>query len=190
MPDQADARTFTYGEVVNALAFMHGIDRTTMGAFEARIRHFQRLGIAPSSPGKGKRIQYDFSAALVWAFCLELAEFGIAPEIIKKIVDVRGESIITHSPRGDGDVLFWFTPMFLVAGRFDEEFHEKEELMLWSGIELASDLVLDFSRPPGRRRPGKDEAFRSEPARRLLIINVSALRRLLGEALIPKAPRA
>src|SRR5208337_2697466 len=118
MPELVTNSTFNYGEVVGALAKIHGIGEGTLGAFEARIRHFQRLGVVPASPGKGKRIQYDFAAVFIWAFCLELAEFGIAPEIIKLIVEVHGRSVFIHSPRsGVGDIIFYFAPSFLSADR-------------------------------------------------------------------------
>ena len=75
---------FTYSEVERALAAVHEISPSAMGAFRGRIKHFQRLGLVPSSPGKGRKIAYRLEDVYMWAICLELQEFGIDPTIIKE----------------------------------------------------------------------------------------------------------
>jgi hypothetical protein len=74
---------FTYSEVERALAAVHEISPSAIGAFRGRIKHFQRLGLVPSSPGKGRKISYRLEDVYTWAVCLELQEFGIDPTIIK-----------------------------------------------------------------------------------------------------------
>lgn len=85
---------FTYGQVEAALAKLHRVDDRALGAFRGRIKHFQRLGIVPSSPGRGKKISYEMEHVIIWAFCLELSEFGIDPTIIKRFIAVLGYAII------------------------------------------------------------------------------------------------
>ena len=58
---------FTYKEVERALAAVHQISPSAMGAFRGRIKHFQRLGLVPSSPGKGRKISYRLEDVYVWA---------------------------------------------------------------------------------------------------------------------------
>ncbi len=177
MPDKpARSRTYTYGQVVTALARLHSVDETNAGSFEARIRHFQRLGVVPASPGKGKRIQYDFAAAFIWAFCLELAEFSVAPEIIKLIVQTWGPSLVAIPPPGDaGDIIFWFAPNLLTSG--PEKL--RDELKQRSGFAPAADLILDLS---GRLWPS-DPSHKLLYRGRLLTINASHLQDILEQAL-------
>lgn len=78
---------YTYGQVEAALAKVHKIPPERFGAFRGRIKHFQRIGLVPSSPGRGKRISYEDNDIYLWAFALQLSEFGIDPIIIKRVVD-------------------------------------------------------------------------------------------------------
>lgn len=80
----AGSTMYSYGQVESALARVHGIPTDAIGAFRARIKHFQKIGIVPSSPGKGRRIDYSLRDIFLWGFALELAEFGIDPVVIKK----------------------------------------------------------------------------------------------------------
>jgi hypothetical protein len=76
---------YTYAEVERALAAVHDVPPSAMGAFRGRIKHFQRLGLVPSSPGKGRKISYRLEDVYMWAVCLEFEEFGIDPVIIKSL---------------------------------------------------------------------------------------------------------
>jgi hypothetical protein len=76
---------FTYSQVERALATVHEISPSAMGAFRGRIKHFQRLGLVPSSPGKGRKVSYRLEDVYMWALCLELQEFGVDPAIIKEL---------------------------------------------------------------------------------------------------------
>src|SRR5687767_1130058 len=78
---------FSYGQVEAALAKAHRVDAAAMGAFRGRIKHFRLLGVVPSSPGTGRKISYERPHIYAWAFCLELAEFGIDPKIIVGVWD-------------------------------------------------------------------------------------------------------
>jgi hypothetical protein len=40
--------------------------------------------VVPSSPGKGKKIAYKRRDIYAWALCLEFAEFGMDPTIVKR----------------------------------------------------------------------------------------------------------
>jgi hypothetical protein len=77
---------YSYGQVESALALVHGIPADAIGAFRARIKHFQKIGIVTSSPGKGRRIDYSLNDVFLWGFALELAEFGADPVVIKKSI--------------------------------------------------------------------------------------------------------
>jgi len=77
---------FTYGEVEAALAKIHGVDPTALGTFRARIKHFQRIGLVPSAPGKGQKIAYRAEDAVIWALAFEFTELGLSPDVIAKII--------------------------------------------------------------------------------------------------------
>ena len=49
---------YTYAQVEAALAATHRVRPSSLGAFRGRIKHFQRLGLVPESPGKGRKISY------------------------------------------------------------------------------------------------------------------------------------
>ena len=77
---------YAYKVVEAALARLHVENPATMGIFRGRIKHLQRIGLVPSSPGPGKRIQYSFEDVAKWALALEVAEFGIDPLVIRQLV--------------------------------------------------------------------------------------------------------
>lgn len=166
---------FTYGEIVETLARMHEVGKTIAGAFEARIRHFQRLGLVPESPGKGKRIQYNIDTAFDWAFCLELATFGIAPDVIvsiifrpiKSILLKPGQSLFQRAAADTrGDKIFWYssTLLFVREGEVDTAL----------GIEPASNIKTHFDSPISR-----DDKNDQRRARHQLLINLTELRRVV-----------
>jgi hypothetical protein len=104
------ATTFSYGEVEEALARVHRIPRELRGSFKARIQHFQRLGMVPQSPGKGKRIAYELADVYRWAVGLEFVEFGIDPTAIKAFLETNWSRIQTDM---DADMLLVFHPCYL-----------------------------------------------------------------------------
>lgn len=106
---------FRYAEVEAALAAIHDIPESGMGAFKGRLIHFQRIGLGPSNPGRGKKIEYTLEDVLIWAFCLQLAEFGIDPKTIQAIYGWASLAIsIGLFRKVDGDdVFFLVTPMVM-----------------------------------------------------------------------------
>ena len=77
---------YPYKVVEAALARLHVENPSAMGAFRGRLKHLQRIGLVPSSPGRGKRIEYSFEDVAKWALALEVAEFGIDPLVIRQLV--------------------------------------------------------------------------------------------------------
>jgi hypothetical protein len=75
---------FSYAQVETILVAAYKIKPSAKGAFRGRIKHFQRLGIVPSSPGKGRKIAYERKDIYAWALCLEFAEFGMDPTIARE----------------------------------------------------------------------------------------------------------
>jgi hypothetical protein len=106
-----------YARVEAALAKVHDIPHEAMGALRGRIKHFQRLGIVPSSPGKGKKITYNVEDIYRWALCLELAQFGMDPTVIKRLVQFHwfNVSVVLSEKEGEEDSKFFFHPDLMAA---------------------------------------------------------------------------
>ena len=78
----------SYAQAEGVLARLHeGTGTTQTKAFRGRLKHLKRLGIPEgSSPGRGAKINYYEDQLLEWAFCLELAEFGLDPTLIVQLM--------------------------------------------------------------------------------------------------------
>ena len=90
--------SLTYAQVEGTLARLHGAKgEPQRKAFRGRLKHLKRLGIPRgSSPGRGKKILYTNEQVYEWALCLELAEFGLDPTLIVKILDNHWNEIFHY----------------------------------------------------------------------------------------------
>lgn len=77
---------FRYHQVETILAKYRVVRPGALGSLKGRLIHLRRVGLGAASPGTGKRIDYSYEDVARWAFCLELADFGIAPIEIAQIV--------------------------------------------------------------------------------------------------------
>jgi hypothetical protein len=166
-----------YGEIEKALASLHGVTEQSSGIFRGRLRHFQKLGIVPSSPGRGAKIDYDLKAAVDWAVAFDLAELGIQPELIKSLIQIYGVTIFTffQSPSSSNeDILFCFDAAFLTT-------HMNRQS---ARLDLMKSGMFD-SRISGLKPVSMLPWFFYENAhvRRVSAINLSRLKRELGKAL-------
>ena len=77
---------YPYAVVEKALAGFFEIEAERLAAFRGRMRHLQKLGLAPEAPGSGKRVRYSVHDICDLALAMSLAEFGADPkEIVKEI---------------------------------------------------------------------------------------------------------
>ena len=156
---------FSYGQLERALAAIHGVTPATFPTFKARIKHFQRIGVAPSAPGKGRRISYTIEDAIYWALCLELAEAGLSPTSIKLLMQNHGYGLLDFFPGANerADHFLYIRADLLslhLAGS-----QSSYEIGILTAAELRARV---FSRPE---------------IARMVIINLSTLKRRLGEQL-------
>jgi hypothetical protein len=159
-----------YGEIERAIASLHFVTEQSSGVFRGRLRHFQRLGIVPSSPGRGAKIDYDRKAAVDWAIAFELAELGIQPDLIKHFIERCGHEIFDffEQPTPDGEDRFLcFDAAFLTM-----HMNRHTGAMLTTMTVLVKPLsgLPDFFGNSTFSRCGS-------------VINLSRLKRQLGEAL-------
>ncbi len=79
--------THPFSAVFSALAGLYEAETDAQRAtLKARINHLQRLQVIGASPGKGRALQYQMDHVWRWVFCLELAEFGVAPATAAALV--------------------------------------------------------------------------------------------------------
>ncbi|PPD09752.1 MAG: hypothetical protein CTY36_02705 [Methylocystis sp.] len=80
------AATYGYAEVESALAKVFIGRSQNIAPLRGRLKTFQRAGLTPESPGRGRVIRYTVSDIYDWALALALADFGLPPEAIINFV--------------------------------------------------------------------------------------------------------
>lgn len=87
-----EQKTFAYSKVEAALCKVFDARGDGISSLRGRLKSFQRSGLTPETPGRGKVIRYTMSNIYDWALALTLADFGVTPEKIIKLV-IPGEFI-------------------------------------------------------------------------------------------------
>ena len=129
--------TYSFAQVERALAAVHEIPEAAMGSFSARFKHLHRLGMFPSSPGKGKRIAYSLDDVYLWALCLQLEEFGLDPEKIKAFYKLSFGHIVSLLVSGKSKKYWVFPPNFL------SQWYSRPDLaVIYNRPDLAAEETL------------------------------------------------
>ena len=166
---------FSYGEVEAAIRSLHTVPGGRRGTFKARVRHLQRLGLLPSSPGRGIKIDYEVADAWRWAVCFALIQCGLPPDAVKSVLGAAGRKL-TLPFAGEGgqaeDQIFWLCPEFL-------SWH-LDNLPDW--IERVRFNVVPFSKAMDVAFKGAG-GFLQEEAGQVIMINLTKLKRDLFNAL-------
>lgn len=159
---------YSYAQIVSALMVMHGVTPEWEKSFRAKVRHFQRLRILPSSPGRGQKIHFPISQCFHWAFCFELAELGLPPAQVEALSPpwegLKIQMFATF-PASESDRTYYF-----IAGDF----------LSWK-FEGDSLVHSDVFRLGLLRSGDIPEALKTVP--RLMLIDLDALKSRLGSAL-------
>lgn len=157
---------YTYGQVERALCQLHGIPpEQAAGKLRSRLKHFSRIGLVPSRPGKGQKLSYAPLDVVRWALCFEFAELATPPEIVKRIFVLYGKLILTTFtlPVPDNDVFFCCGARFF------------EEAVTGAGHGKSYNQFLNLSDVPA--------IFKNLDINRAIMINLTHLKRELGKAL-------
>jgi hypothetical protein len=167
--------SFRYGDVEAAIRSLHNVPPGRVGTFRARVRNFQRVGLVPSSPGRGIKIEYELADAWKWAVSFALVQCGLPPEAIKSVLGAAGRRL-TIAFAGAGhpaeDQIFWLRPEFL-------SWHLDDLPDWYDRVRLG---VVPFSK-------AMDVAFKGgggvpeEEAGQVIMINLTKLKRDLFTAL-------
>jgi len=175
---------FSYKAVEKALAIVHLVPSQAMGAFRGRLQHFQRLGMVPSSPGRGRRISYEKADVCLWAFALELAEFGMDPTLIKRVLDARWPDVRPHLLESidDRDRFFFFSPNLIGKG-FPTELQQTIDKKDSVPFSITACVIADLADLEKRVVHPVGRAALAKCMSRYGMINLSRLQRDLAKAL-------
>jgi hypothetical protein len=89
--------SFHYRHIEAALAALMRINRRSIKAFRAKLRHLRNIGVPRlPSPGSGSPIEYSRRHALELLIALELEKLGQSP----RSVAMNAPSIVRQSPYG------------------------------------------------------------------------------------------
>ena len=177
---------YRYAEVEDALIAVQGVPESYRIALRARLKNLSRLGVKKEAPGKGTRVSYDFDDVCLWAFCLELAQFGMDPARVAMMSYRLWLSVgpVLTGEQHNEDLIFAANPVFLSReaqerhdgrsvegqGLFQIDWNEPSVRMVYPASELAS-VVYSSS----RRTSGLPN--------RTVLVNLSDLRRRIEGAL-------
>ncbi len=191
-----------YKDVEIVLARLNGITTEALSTFKGRIIHLQRVGLSPSTPGRGKKIEYTIYDLLLWAYCFELEQFGLDPTLIAKIAKATVSILVEAFEKVDKvnvDVLLVLYPNILTS-ELNNRAHAGLNILQDApmGISIFSEeeqnvaAIFDRMKPMGE--VGGQLAAKSgwprQFERRIALLNVTKLKRQLEEALsqVPGLP--
>jgi hypothetical protein len=137
-------KTIDFVEVERALGIIHEIPEVQAPAFRARLSNLKRLGIVKSSGGRGKRLLYGTDDVYLLAFAVELAQFNIEPNAIKRIVSDWREGILgafeqTKKDSANAEHLWLLFPADFIAS--PPSIDESHEPMRWLQKRRESEMV-------------------------------------------------
>ncbi|WP_237480293.1 hypothetical protein [Lichenibacterium dinghuense] len=177
---------YRYAEVEDALIAVAGVPESYRTALRARLKNLSRLGVKKEAPGKGTRVSYDFDDVCLWAFCLELAQFGMDPARVAMMAYRLWLSVgpVLTGGQHDEDMIFAANPVFLSReaqerhddrgktdqGLFQIDWNENSVRMVYPASELAA--VVCSAPKRTSRLPN-----------RTVLVNLSDLRRRIEDAL-------
>jgi hypothetical protein len=119
----------SYAEIESVLAKLHGAyGDVQQKAFRGRLKHLKRLGIPRGiNPGRGAKVWYKEAQLYEWAFCLELAEFGLDPTAIVRLMnrkfkdDILPNLMKARKQTDSNDLFFVASPTLMSAVWQDKE---------------------------------------------------------------------
>ena len=109
----------SFGEVDAILASANAIESSRRTAFQARLKHFLKLGALPNvKQGRGKAASYSVGDVITMAAICDLTRFGIAPESAVAIIE-NSEFILVMATYRSLDMLEINSDEYLDNKEFD-----------------------------------------------------------------------
>ena len=126
---------YRFADVEAALMAMYGVGDDQRPAFRARIKYFQRIGIARSKPGKGQKLTYELEDFSLWALALEFSEFGVEPTRIAGVIKLIWSQVFPHLElaNNESDVFLVSYPYIMTFETFEISSSEAMYMGLFAG---------------------------------------------------------
>jgi hypothetical protein len=159
--------TFGYAKVEEALAKVFKTNKRTLLALRGRLKSFQRAGLTPQKPGRGKVIKYTIYDVYDWAWALALADFGLDPQAIFSLVQkgyFKADYLGVIEKIKDDNWFFAALPYVLKASELSEHKISVRFVMI-KGSELSAKKILELGG-------------------RLALIDMTGLKKSVDEALL------
>lgn len=160
---------FTLKQVEAAVIALHDIPESRRSAFSGRAQNLRKVGLLPSSAGKGFHVSYDVFDLLHWVLVFEFYELGLSPAEIDM-------ALTAVSP--------------LAAKAFAEADAEDDKILWMNGDFFSRSMKVQAGEKPGEVIVGVALAsqfgsgvFGEKKIRRALTINLSDLKRRLAAVL-------
>jgi hypothetical protein len=162
-----DKTVFRYGQVETILARLHDADSDAQaGALRGRIKHLRRLGLPfGTSPGTGNKILYEKSQIYQFAFCLELEEFGINPDLIVKLLETYRDFVLSAYTSAERE--------FEKGNDYYFRFHTDFMSANWSKEKLKFPGIPTITAGPIKQIERDISALNRNRARRVAIFNMT-----------------
>jgi hypothetical protein len=164
------ATTYGYAEVEAALARVFLENSKNIAPMRGRLKAFQRAGLTPESPGRGRVIRYTIANIYDWALALALADFGLPPESIIPFIK-QGYFYDNYLPmiaKKKNDFLFFCVRPFILSN---------PDKQLPYHVALGSQIAAEIK--GNERRPRETYALHD----RIALINLTKLASDLDKAL-------
>jgi len=133
-----------FGEIERALQGLHEVAPSRGAAFRARLRYLQqKVDIGLPRGGTGRRANFTFGHAVLFALALDLEQFGMPPERIQLLFGTVGMDVEVTTLReafyevasrigtDKGPTLLWFVPEALSDSTRDPIFDTSAHTVEW-----------------------------------------------------------
>jgi hypothetical protein len=104
------------------------IDESQKGAFRGKLKHLQKLGLPGGQHGKGHRVRYNRELAFQLLICLLLAELGIDPNLVVRVVKEQWKTVLVDAIKAAVDRGQQTNPVYLVV---------RPKLMSGGGLQIS-----------------------------------------------------
>src|SRR6516164_8808759 len=90
-------RPLAFGQLEKGFVRILWIDESQKGAFRGKLKHLQKLGLPGGQHGKGHRVRYNRELAFQLLICLLLAELGIDPNLVVRVVKEQWKTVLVDA---------------------------------------------------------------------------------------------
>jgi hypothetical protein len=149
---------YRYGAIEEALANIFGLDDGVQrGPLRGRLKRLGQLGLPGVGQGKGQRVLYSYEQTTQLAVALLIAELGVDPTVIARLVKGHWKTIApwvrraTDDDAKAGDSVFLTLRPRLMSGPWSELRHALETVPWMGGFRRFDRRLKDKEGRPIQR---------------------------------------